>query len=60
MKLESQYKQYQEKNPESKLSFKEWQEKILAPLLAETVNQVQSDSYDKCDGTCGCGCKETE
>jgi len=41
MTLESQYKQYQIKNPESLLSFEEWMEKVLKPYLKDAIEQIE-------------------
>lgn len=38
MTLESQYKQYQNENPESKLNFEEWQTQILGKKLQEAID----------------------
>jgi len=41
MTLESQYKQYQIKNPESLLSFEEWMEKVHKPFIKNAIEQTK-------------------
>lgn len=40
MTLEAQHKQYLLNNPNSKLTFEQWKEQIMAPMLLDAIKQI--------------------
>lgn len=45
--LETQYKNYQNENPNSKYTFEEWMEKVNKPFIQDIMEQVIKQENEK-------------